>query len=119
MASEAIARQTVVIGGGIVGLAAASHPVQGLAKAFFEKIPALVETPWNVATFGFIHPATRGRRPADFDTRLRFAAAFTKLAAEDPDVHRLTAEVQHLLKPRSVYRDPARLQRVLPLLPQG
>jgi len=34
-------------------------------------------------------------------------------------VHRLTAEVQHLLKPRSVYRDPALLQRVLPLLAQG
>jgi hypothetical protein len=44
---------------------------------------------------------------------------FTKLAAEDPDVHRLTAEVQHLLKPRSVYRDPALLQRVLPLLLQS
>jgi 2-polyprenyl-6-methoxyphenol hydroxylase-like FAD-dependent oxidoreductase len=94
-------------------------PLQGLAKAFFEKIPALVETPWNVATFDFIHPATRGQRPADFDTRLRFATAFTKLAAEDPDVHRLTAEVQHLLKPRSVYRDPALVQRVLPLLAQG
>ena len=94
-------------------------PLQGLAKAFFEKIPALIETPWNVATFDFMHPATRGHRPADFETRLKFAAALTKLAAEDPDVHRLTAEVQHLLKPRSVYRDPALLQRVLPLVAQG
>jgi hypothetical protein len=42
-----------------------------------------------------------------------------KLAADDPDFHRLIAEVQHLLKPRSVYRDPALLQRVLPLLAQG
>jgi hypothetical protein len=93
--------------------------VQGLAKVFFEKIPTLIETPWNVATFDFMHPATRGQRPADFETRLKFAAAFTKLAADDPDVHRLTAEVQHLLKPRSVYREPALLQRVLPLVAQG
>ena len=93
-------------------------PVQGLAKAFFEKIPMLIETPWSVATFDFMHPATRGQRPADFETRIKFAAAFTKLAADDPDFHRLTAEVQHLLKPRSVYRDPALLQRVLPLLAQ-
>ena len=94
-------------------------PLQGLAKAFFEKILALIETPWNVATFDFMHPATRGHRPADFETRLKFAAALTKLAAEDPDVHRLAAEVQHLLKPSSVYRDPALLQRVLTLVAQG
>ena len=103
-------------------LAASSPPgdrLHGLAKAFFEKIPALIETPWNVATFDFIHPATRGQRPADFDSRLRFAAGLTRLAAEDPEVHRLTAEVQHLLKPRSVYRDPALVERVLPLLPPG
>jgi 2-polyprenyl-6-methoxyphenol hydroxylase-like FAD-dependent oxidoreductase len=103
-------------------LAAQSPPgdlLQSLAKAFFEKIPMLIETPWSVATFDFMHPATRGQRPADLETRIKFAAAFTKLAAEDPDFHRLTAEVQHLLKPRSVYRDPALLQRVLPLLAQG
>jgi 2-polyprenyl-6-methoxyphenol hydroxylase-like FAD-dependent oxidoreductase len=103
-------------------LAAQAPPadiLQGLAKVFFEKVPTLIETPWNVATFDFIHPATRGERPADFETRIKFAAAFMKLAAEDPDVHRLNAEVQHLLKPRSVYRDPALLQRILPLLAQG
>ena len=103
-------------------LAAQSPPgdlLQGLAKVFLEKIPMLIETPWNVATFDFMHPATRGQRPADFETRIKFAAAFTKLAADDADFHRLTAEVQHLLKPRSVYRDPALLQRVLPLLAQG
>jgi 2-polyprenyl-6-methoxyphenol hydroxylase-like FAD-dependent oxidoreductase len=94
-------------------------PLQGLAKAFFEKIPMLIDTPWNVATFDFVHPATRGQRPADLETRIKFAAAFAKLAADDPDFHRLTAEVTHLLKPRSVYRDPALLQRVLPLLAQG
>jgi 2-polyprenyl-6-methoxyphenol hydroxylase-like FAD-dependent oxidoreductase len=94
-------------------------PLQELARLFFEKIPALIETPWNVAIFDFMHPATRGQRPADFGSRLGFAAALTRLAAEDPAVHRLTAEVQHLVKPRSVYRDPALVQRVLPLLAQG
>ena len=94
-------------------------PLQGLAKVFFERIPALIETPWNVATFDFVHPATRGQRPADFETRIKFAAAFMKLAADDPDFHRLTAEVTHLLKPRSVYRDPVIMQRVLPLIAQG
>ena len=100
-------------------LASAAPPddlLQGLAKVFFAKIPALIETPWNVSVFDFLHPATRGQRPPDFDSRVKFAGALVKLAAEDPAVHRLNAEVQHLLKPRSVYRDPALLERLQPLL---
>ena len=58
-------------------------------------------------------PETRGQRPADFESTLRFGIALTRLAAEDPAVHKLTAEVQNLLKPRSAYRDPALMQRVL------
>jgi 2-polyprenyl-6-methoxyphenol hydroxylase-like FAD-dependent oxidoreductase len=97
----------------LLAVPSSGDPLKGLAKIFFERIPALVETPWNVATFDFIHPATRGQRPADFDSRVQFATALMRLAAEDPDVHRLNAEVQHLLKPRSVYQDPAFLQRIL------
>jgi hypothetical protein len=37
--------------------------------------------------------------------------ALTRLAAEDPAVHRLVAEVQNLLKPRSAYFDDAALMR--------
>jgi hypothetical protein len=45
--------------------------------------------------------------------------ALGKLAARDPDVHRLTAEVSHLLKPRSVYREPELVQRVLAVMANG
>jgi hypothetical protein len=58
-------------------------------------------------------PIRGGLRPADFETTLKFRIALTRLAAEDPAVHKLTVEVQHLLRPRSVYRDPALVQRVL------
>jgi hypothetical protein len=40
----------------------------------------------------------------------------TRLAAGDPAVHKLVAEVQHLLKPRSVYREPGLMQRVLAVM---
>jgi hypothetical protein len=60
----------------------------------------------------FAFPHTRGQRPVDFETTLKFGTALSRLAAEDPVVHRLTIEVQHLLKPRSVYRDPNLMQRV-------
>ena len=60
----------------------------------------------------FVFPNTRGQRPADFETRLKFGIALTRLAAEDETIHKLTAEVQNLLKPRSAYADPALVQRV-------
>jgi hypothetical protein len=78
-----------------------------------------IETPWSVATLDFVFPSTRGQRPADFETTLSFSIALTRLAAEDPAIHKLTAEVQNLLKPRSVYRDPALLQRVFTMMAQA
>jgi flavin-dependent dehydrogenase len=90
-----------------------TNPIAGLASTFFAEVQTLIETPWSAAILDFVFPDTRGQRPADFDTTLKFGIALTQLAAEDPAVHKLTAEVQHLLKPRSVYRDPALVQRVL------
>ena len=87
-------------------------PIATLAPAFFAEVQALIETPWSVAMLDFAFPDTRGQRPADFETTLRFSRALMQLAAEDPEVHKLTAEVQNLLKPRSVYRDPNLMQRV-------
>jgi 2-polyprenyl-6-methoxyphenol hydroxylase-like FAD-dependent oxidoreductase len=90
-----------------------SNPIAGLAPTFFAEVQTLIETPWSVAILDFVFPDTRGQRPADFETTLKFGIALTRLAAEDPTVHKLTVEVQHLLRPRSVYRDPALVQRVL------
>ena len=87
-------------------------PIADLAPSFFAELQALLETPWSVAMLDFVFPETRGKRPADFAATLKFGTALTQLAAEDPAVHRLTLEVQHLLKPRSVYRDPNLMQRV-------
>ena len=87
-------------------------PIAGLAPTFFAEMQTLIETPWSVAMLDFAFPGTRGQRPADFETTLKFGIALTRLAAEDPAIHRLTVEVQHLLKPRSVYRDPTLMQRV-------
>jgi hypothetical protein len=87
-----------------------------LARAFFAEVPGLIETPWSVAQFDFVFPTTRGQRPADFDFRLRFAAALTRLASEDGAVHRLNAEIQHLITPRSAYRDTGVAARVMAMI---
>jgi len=92
-------------------------PLAGLAPEYFAEVSRLVETPWMLAAIpDFVHPDTRGERPADFEQTLKFGIALGKLAARDPAVHRLTSEVQHLLKPRSVYQDPDLMQRVLAVM---
>jgi 2-polyprenyl-6-methoxyphenol hydroxylase-like FAD-dependent oxidoreductase len=97
-------------------LAGDSNPIAALAPAFFAEVQTLIETPWAVATLDFVFPETRGQRPADFETALKFSIALTRLAAEDPAVHKLTAEVQNLLRPRSAYRDPTLVQRVIAIM---
>jgi 2-polyprenyl-6-methoxyphenol hydroxylase-like FAD-dependent oxidoreductase len=87
-------------------------PIAALAPTFFAEAQPLIDTPWSVAMLDFAFPDTRGQRPPDFETTLKFGIALNRLAAEDPAVHKLTAEVQHLLKPRSVYLDPALVKRV-------
>ena len=82
-------------------------PWRAWARPFFAEAATLIDTPWfSAAIPDFVHPDTRGERPANLEQMLKFGLALTKLAARDPAVHTLAAEVQHLLKPRSVYQDP-------------
>ena len=39
--------------------------------------------------------------------------------ARDPAVHKLAAEVQNLLKPRSVFFEPEFMQRVMAVMAEG
>jgi 2-polyprenyl-6-methoxyphenol hydroxylase-like FAD-dependent oxidoreductase len=100
--------------------AAAREPLEGLAPAFFAAASVLIETPWAMAAIpDFVYPETRGERPADLEQRFKVGSALSKLAARDPAVHKLMAEVQHLLKPPSVYQDPELMQRVRTVLAEG
>jgi 2-polyprenyl-6-methoxyphenol hydroxylase-like FAD-dependent oxidoreductase len=89
------------------------NPLTTLARSFFAEASELIETPWvSAAIPDFAFPQTEGERPADLDRILKFGNALTRLAADDPAVHKLTVEVRHLLKPRSVLRDSDLVGRV-------
>jgi 2-polyprenyl-6-methoxyphenol hydroxylase-like FAD-dependent oxidoreductase len=90
--------------------------MERLARDFFAAIQSTIETPWGVAVTDFVYPATRGVRPADLAQRLQYGMAVTKLAAQDPEVHRLTAEVSQLLKPQAALREPTLAARVVSLM---
>jgi 2-polyprenyl-6-methoxyphenol hydroxylase-like FAD-dependent oxidoreductase len=97
-------------------LLAEDVPMERLARDFFAAIQDTIATPWGVAVSDFVYPATRGVRPADLAQRLQYGMALTKLAAADPEVHRLTAEVSQLLKPQAALREPALAARVMSLM---
>src|SRR6516225_5000230 len=69
-----------------------------------------LRTERDILNFAF--PQTEGERPSDLDRMLKFGNALTRLAADDPAVHKLTVEVRHLMKPRSALRDPDLVGRV-------
>lgn len=98
----------------------ATDPLAVLAPMFFAEVNALLETPWIMAAIpDFVYPATTGQRPSDLQRNLKFAAALTRLAAKKPDVHKLMVEVQNLVKPRSVYRRPLFMARILLEMAKG
>lgn len=97
-------------------LLAEDVPMERLAHDFFAAIQDTIATPWGVAVTDFVYPATRGVRPADLAQRLQYGAALTKLAADDPEVHRLTVEVSQLLKPQAALRAPTLAARVMSLI---
>jgi len=97
-------------------LLAEDVPMERLARDFFAAIQDIIATPWSVAVSDFVYPATRGVRPADLAQRLQYGMALTKLAAQDPEVHRLTVEVSQLLKPQAALREPALAARVMSLM---
>ena len=62
------------------------------------------------------YDSSQGPRPADLEERWRMGHAIRLLAEQDPDVHKLTVRVTHLLDPPSSLQDPAIVERAKRLL---
>jgi len=54
--------------------------------------------------------------PGGLVNALKFSATLLRLAYEDAAIHKLMFEAQHLLKPRSVLRQPEIVERVMALM---
>jgi len=90
------------------------YPLADVGRQFQVDAQRLIDGPWQMSAIpDFIFPATRGKRPEDFAQTLQFAVAMSRLAARDPAVDRLIAEVWHLLQPPTVYQDPNLVARVM------
>jgi 2-polyprenyl-6-methoxyphenol hydroxylase-like FAD-dependent oxidoreductase len=85
---------------------------------FRPRAAELVETPWSMAAIpDFVYPGTQGVAPEGIQMMIAFSAALWELAAEDPAVHKLVVEVNHLLRPRSaIQEDPELMTRVFEMM---
>lgn len=88
-----------------------------LARAFFDAASAIVRDAWNTSVVpDFIFPQTRGPRPDNLAHLLQLSAAMSTLAAEDPAVDRVVAEVRHMLKPTGALLQEGVIERALSLI---
>jgi 2-polyprenyl-6-methoxyphenol hydroxylase-like FAD-dependent oxidoreductase len=83
-----------------------------LSSAYLKAATPMVDMAWGLASLDFAYPQTRGTRPEGLDDALKFLSALIRLAARDPEVHKLMNEVQQLMRPSSVYREPALVRRI-------
>jgi phytoene dehydrogenase-like protein len=115
MAPTLVGEQAVVVGAGMGGLAAAAALADHFERVVVperDTLPPDAAHRAGTPQFRHIHGLLAGQRPPDLDGMLKLRRAFNRLAAADPAVHKLTTEVGHLLKPRSVLRDPGLAERV-------
>ncbi|MDB5409468.1 MAG: 2-polyprenyl-6-methoxyphenol hydroxylase [Rhodospirillales bacterium] len=88
-------------------------PLAGLAAAFLADVKPVIAAAWSMAAVpDFAHPETRGERPADIRTSLRFRATLNRVASRDPEIHKLMLEVRQFIKPESALREPEIARRL-------
>jgi len=97
--------------------AAAANPLEGLNTAFLAEIEAVIDAAWQMSAIpDLASPTARGERPANLSFVLQFGLALMELAARDPEVHKLDAQVRQLMLPPSALMEPALVQRVMALI---
>ena len=87
-------------------------PLNDLVSTFLGRLDTVLADPWAVASQDYIYEHLANERPPEFAEKLKFQAALTRLAAEDPTVHQLMTEVAQLLKPSSVLRESPIAERL-------
>lgn len=87
--------------------------LESMPGKFLAQAQPIIDAPWATAVIpDFLDPLTEGERPHDLEGALKFGAALRRLAYEDAEIHRLMLEVQHMIKPRSVLRELAIVERI-------
>ena len=108
--------EATALGALLAARAGSADPLAGLGRDFLAQIQDVLESPWSVAVSDFAYAHTTGDPPPDLQQMLLYGEALVRLAAEDPETHKLMTEVGHLLKPPSVLGEPPIRERAMALM---
>ena len=90
------------------------EPGTAMARDFYTAAAEVVETPWQFAVGGdFTFPETTGHRPRGQSLRNWYARQIGLASQIDPEINRVFSQVQHLLMPPGILREPSFVARVL------
>jgi 2-polyprenyl-6-methoxyphenol hydroxylase-like FAD-dependent oxidoreductase len=107
------AREASLLADLLTRRARAARDLAGLPQDFLAEVQPWIAGAWSMATGpDLAYPQTRGERPADLEGALDFAGALHRVAARDPEVHRLLVAVRHLAKPGDALNEPELVERV-------
>ena len=106
------AKEAVLLDGVLDGLSHLPDSLVDLVPTFLSRLDTVLADPWAVAAQDFVYPHLASERPPEFAEKLKYQAALTRLASEDPVVHRLMTEVAQLLKPSDVLRESPIAERL-------
>lgn len=110
------AQEAVLLSQILDGLSDQPDPLNNLVSTFLGRLDSVLADPWAVASQDYIYEHLAKERPPEFAENLKFQAALTRLAAEDPAIHQLMTEVAQLVKPSSVLRESPIAERLARLL---
>jgi 2-polyprenyl-6-methoxyphenol hydroxylase-like FAD-dependent oxidoreductase len=107
------AREALILADLLQRRAGDAKGLAGLPRDFLAEAQPWVAGAWSMsATPDLAYPQTRGERPADLEDRLNFGSALHRVAARDPEVHKLLVEVRYLARPDGALHEPGLVDRV-------
>ena len=88
--------------------------LDGFAEEFVRDAVAESAAAWRIMTMRDLqNPATKGKRPENFDEIRRIMRGIEKLAFEDAEIHHLTLKVRNMVADPGALRTPEIIERAL------
>ena len=108
------ALQVRALGEMLAGRVAAGSGLDGVGREFLPIAAEVALGPWNLAALSDLtFEATPGERPPGFAEQVQYWSAVDALTADDPEVHRLVAEILNLCRPVTALFDEPLQSRAL------
>jgi 2-polyprenyl-6-methoxyphenol hydroxylase-like FAD-dependent oxidoreductase len=107
------AKEAVVLRDVLAAHASNDDPLAEVSRDYLARIESVIDDPWAMSSLpDLVYPDTRGQRPENLQQMLEYQFALCHAATRDPLLHKLYADVLHLVKPASAVNSPEVIEKV-------